>query len=61
MSEPLTYTVEEAAKLLGLSRGSAYAAAKRGELPGTLRVGRRVLVSKAALHAALGLPEEGRG
>jgi excisionase family DNA binding protein len=38
-----TITVEEAGVLLGLSRNSAYLAAKRDELP-TLRIGRRVLV-----------------
>jgi excisionase family DNA binding protein len=41
-------TVEEAAKLLGVSRGSAYEAASRGELP-TVRIGRRLLVPRAAL------------
>ena len=58
-SKRATLTVEEAAKLLGISRGSAYQAARNGQLPGTLRVGRRILVSKAALHSALGLPPGG--
>ena len=31
--EPLTYTVTEAARLLGLSKNSAYAAVHSGELP----------------------------
>lgn len=42
----LTYTVEEVADLLGVSRSAAYAAAARGELP-TIRIGRRVLIKRA--------------
>jgi excisionase family DNA binding protein len=49
----LTYTVEEAAELLGISRGSAYAAAKRGDFP-TIRLNRRVLVPRAAFEQFLG-------
>ncbi len=45
--------VEEAARLLGISRGSAYALAARGELPGALRLGGRIVVSRAALERAL--------
>lgn len=41
-------TVEEAAVLLRLSRGTAYEAVKRGDIP-TLRIGRRLLVPRAAL------------
>lgn len=47
-----TMSVPEAGKLLGLSRGSAYQAARRGDLP-TLRVGRRLLVPTDALRALL--------
>jgi excisionase family DNA binding protein len=44
----LTWTVPEAAQLLGISKDSAYDAAHRGELP--VRVmGRRMLVPRAAL------------
>lgn len=50
MSEPLTMSVEEAAKLLGVGRGTAYEAARRGELP-TIRLGRRLLVPRARLLA----------
>ena len=45
---PLTLTVERAAELLGIGRSAAYEAARRGELP-TIRIGRRVLVPRAAL------------
>jgi excisionase family DNA binding protein len=48
-----TITVEEAAVLLGIGRGTAYEAARRGELP-TLRFGRRLLVPLAALDQLLG-------
>ena len=45
-------TVEEAAKRLRISRGSAYEAARRGQLP-TIRIGRRLLVPKAAFERML--------
>lgn len=48
-SERLTLTVEEAATLLGISRAFAYEAVRRGEIP-SIRIGRRVLVPKAALQ-----------
>lgn len=48
----LTYDVEEAGRLLGLGRGASYEAAKRGEIP-TIRIGRRLLVPKAALDRML--------
>jgi excisionase family DNA binding protein len=46
----LVFTVTEAAELLGVSRAFAYELAARGELP-VLRLGRRVVVPKAALLA----------
>jgi excisionase family DNA binding protein len=48
----LVYTVEEAAQLLGISRSFAYEAAQRGEIP-SMRIGRRILVPKAALERFL--------
>lgn len=45
----LTLTVEEAAELLGISRGLAYELVKRGELP-RLQLGRRVVVPRKALE-----------
>lgn len=50
--ERLTLTVEEAAKLLGISRNSAYAAASAGLIPAR-RIGRRLLVPRAALEEFL--------
>jgi excisionase family DNA binding protein len=48
----LVYTVEEAATLLGISRSFAYEAVERGEIP-SMRIGRRILVPKAALERFL--------
>jgi excisionase family DNA binding protein len=44
----LTWTITEAAQLLGISRATAYEAAHRGELPVRL-IGRRMLVPRVAL------------
>ena len=49
----LVYTVTEAAELLGLGRSTAYALAAQGELP-TVRLGRRLMVTRPALAALLG-------
>jgi excisionase family DNA binding protein len=51
---PPTVSVEEAGRLLGLSRRSAYRAVERGELP-VLRFGRRLLVPTAKLLVMLGV------
>jgi len=51
-----TLSVEEAAQALGISRGSAYEAARRGDFP-TIRIGRRLLVPTAALRRLLGVDE----
>jgi excisionase family DNA binding protein len=59
VNEPLTLTVEEAAKLLGVSRGTAYEAARRGELP-TIRLGRRLLVPRARLYELVGAHTNGK-
>lgn len=48
----LTLTVREAAKLLGLSKMTAYAAVREGQIP-SLRIGRRVLVPRLALERLL--------
>jgi excisionase family DNA binding protein len=46
----LTISVEEAGRILGVSRGAAYA--KDGSIP-TIRLGKRLLVPKAALEKML--------
>lgn len=53
-----TITVEQTAKVLGISRGSAYQAARNDELPGVLKIGCRYLVSVAALRKALQMDDE---
>ena len=49
----LTLTIQEAAERLGIGRSAAYEAARAGELP-TIRIGRRLVVPKAALEQMLG-------
>ena len=46
----LTMTVEEAGRMLGISRGLAYELVARGEIP-SLRLGRRIVVPRRALEA----------
>ena len=45
-------TIEEVASLLRIGRTGAYEAARRGELP-IVRIGRRMLVPRAALDKLL--------
>jgi len=54
--ERVTVTVTEVAKMLGISKMTAYSAVRDGSIP-SVRVGRRVLVPKAALERLLTLPE----
>jgi hypothetical protein len=51
-TEPVV-SVERAGQVLGLSRGSAYEAVRRGEIP-SLRFNRRLVVPTARLLALLG-------
>ena len=46
-STPLT--VEEAGRILGLSRGSMYKAVQAGSVP-SLRIGRRILIPRKAVE-----------
>ena len=52
LADRLIYTISEAGVLLGIGRGAAYEAARRGDIP-VLRIGRRWLVSKVALDKML--------
>ena len=52
-TEARTVTIPEAARLLGLSREGAYRLAKRGELPGAIRLGGRIVVSREVLERLL--------
>jgi excisionase family DNA binding protein len=47
--EPLTYTVDEAAVLLGVARSVAYEGVRNGTIPAT-RVGRRWLIPRRRFH-----------
>ena len=51
-AQRLTVSVEEAGRILGISRGAAYARAGDGSLP-TVRLGKRLLVPKVALEKML--------
>ncbi len=48
----LVLTVEEAAGLLRISRGLAYEMVRTGRLP-SIRLGRRIVVPRPALHKLL--------
>lgn len=49
---PLTMTVTDAAKALGISRASAYECVRTGALP-ALRLGRRIIVPIRAIDTML--------
>jgi excisionase family DNA binding protein len=51
--ERRTYTVTEAATVLGISRTSAYERVRAGELR-ALRLGRRIVITRAVVDAMLG-------
>jgi len=55
-NQRLTLTVNEAAKMLGISRGLAYEMVKTGEIP-SVHFGKRVLVPRAALEKMLAEPK----
>jgi excisionase family DNA binding protein len=62
----LTLNLDEAPKILGVSRAYAYAAARDGSLP-TIRIGRRWLVSRSVVerllsgHLAIKVRDEKQG
>lgn len=52
--ERLTLTVKEAAAMLGISRNLAYELARRGKLPGVIKLGeKRIVVSRVQLENLL--------
>jgi len=61
MTDTLLVDVKEAARLLGVSTDTVYALAAERKLPGVVRLGRRVLISRTRLQewtehiAALGV------
>ena len=56
----LTISVEDVAAAWGVSRQTAYTAARKNQIPGLFRRGTRYLVAKATFYASLGvvLPPE---
>ena len=54
---PAAVSVREAARYLGISPGSAYRAARSGELP-AVRIGGRIVVPLDRLRALLGQPKD---
>ena len=51
-TERLVYTVEEAGRLLDVSRTTAYECVRTRQLP-SIRLGRRIVVPRAAIEALL--------
>jgi len=52
----LTITVNEVAKMLGISRGLAYEMVKLGKIP-SVHFGKRVLIPRSALEKLLADPK----
>jgi excisionase family DNA binding protein len=57
---PLTLTVEQAAKLLGIGRSTAYELVHTGDIP-SLRLGRRIVVPRTRLAALLAAANPAHG
>jgi excisionase family DNA binding protein len=54
MAEKLTISVEEASRMLGISRNLGYLLARQGKLPGVLKLGeKRLVISKLAIERLL--------
>jgi excisionase family DNA binding protein len=51
-NQPRVMTVEEAGRELRIGRSAAYEAARRGDIP-TIKIGRRLLVPRAAFDRLL--------
>jgi len=52
--QPLTISVPEAGRRLGIGRNTAYEAARLGQLP-VIRIGKRMVVPVAAFEAMLAI------
>jgi excisionase family DNA binding protein len=55
--ERLTYTVDEVAAVLGLSRSKTYELIARGEIPAVALSSRRKLVARVVVERLLGIEE----
>jgi excisionase family DNA binding protein len=58
---PATYTVAQLAALLGVNRGTVYEAIERGQVPGVIRLGRRILIARGHVQEWLGQNAESEG
>lgn len=56
--ERLTYSVAEAADVLGISRASAYNLVRSGEIP-SLTLGTRIVIPRHVVADMLRLPQAG--
>jgi excisionase family DNA binding protein len=56
-----TYTVGELAPILGCSKNHLYTLIARGEFPGVIRLGNKVVISKRAVAEMLGSDTTGIG
>lgn len=54
---PLTISVAQACRLLGVGESAVYSAVKRGDIE-AIRVGKLIRIMRAPLLATLGLPED---
>ena len=54
--QKLTYSIEETAKVLGIGRQLCYEKARTGQIP-IIRIGRRMVVPRAALERLLTDPQ----
>jgi excisionase family DNA binding protein len=52
MPQRMVLTVKETAKVLGLGLNQTYEAIRRGLIP-SMRIGKRIIVPRAALHKKL--------
>lgn len=50
--ERLAHSVDETARMLGISRNAAYEAVARGDIP-SLRIGKRIVIPRAAIDDLL--------
>lgn len=55
MSDPELLTVEEVAELLRTTKKAVYLQAERKQLPGVVKLGRRLLFKRDEVRAAVGL------
>ena len=55
---PPILTVEQTAKVLGISRGLAFTAVRTGDIP-SIRIGRRILVPRDGLREMLRVNKSG--